>query len=135
MIDDQNAFVAVGDIQLSLLAPIAGISPDAVGEIAFSIAVDRTMLSRHGILDSIRPVMKPVPTPKLIERAVEHEPDELSPEMPDVKSFAPANGEFTITFVRFPGEAETDAYVVVADKVLHTRNAGRRAFDLFNRMN
>lgn len=134
MNDDQNAFVAVGDIQLSLLAPIVDTAPEAVGEIAFSIAVDRSKLSLSGIMDSIRPIMKPVATPEILLKAVAHEPDELSPEMPSVDSFAPASGEFTITFVRFPGESEIDAYIVVADRVLHTRNAGRRAFDVFTRL-
>lgn len=134
MNDDQNAFVAVGDIQLSLLGPIVDTAPEAVGEIAFSIAVDRSKLSRSGILDSIRPIMKPVPTPEILQKAVAHEPDELSPEMPSVDSFTPASGEFTITFVRFPGESETDAYVVVADRVLHTRNVGRRPFEVLTRL-
>lgn len=134
MKNDQDAFVAVGDIQLSLLAPIVDTAPEAVGEIAFSIAVDRSKLSRSGILDSIRPIMESVATPHILLKAVAHEPDELSPEMPSVDSFAPANGEFTITFVRLPGESETDAYVVVADRVLHTRNVGRRPFEVFTRL-
>jgi hypothetical protein len=134
MNNDQDAFVAVGDIQLSLLAPIVDTAPEAVGEIAFSIAVDRSKLSRSGILDSIRPIMKAVATPEILLKAVAHEPDELSHEMPSVDSFTPANGEFTITFVRFPGESETDAYVVVADRVLHTRNVDRRPFEVFTRL-
>jgi len=117
-----------------LLATIATQSPAELGGMILSIAVDRSMLPLLGVIESVRPDMVAIATPPILERTVAHEPDELAYEMPTVVSFASADRAFTITFVRFDGESATDAYVVVGGTVLHTRKAGSRAFDLFNRM-
>lgn len=121
-------------IPKGLLSEMVETAPDLAGRLVYLIAVDSTTVSALGVIPSLRDDMSITDEPAILEGVLKHVPDELSPDMPDVVTYRPSNGEFTITFSRFPGESEIEAYVIIAGKVLHTRDVRSRPFDRRNRM-
>lgn len=122
-------------IASTMLITAARQAPAGVGDLIHTLAFDRERIFREGFDASLRDGMIRVETPAILASLVSHEPDDLSPDMPVTRSYAPVDGGFVITLSHFPGEGETDGYVVVSDPdrndvaVLHTRSLGRRSFD------
>lgn len=115
----------------SMLAVLLAQAPAAVGEIAYTTAVDRSLVAAHGVVGSVRPEMIRVDAPQVLAVRVKHDPEDwLQSEPPVVDAFSSPSGDFVIAFCRFPGEGEVDAYVVVRDTVLHTRDVRGRPFDV-----
>lgn len=115
----------------TLIGILLDSCPAAVGEIAFTTAVDRKSRPTAGILASIRAGIHEVDTPALVAaRCGCNDADWLRDAGSSVRSFSPASGDFVITFQFLEGESEIDAYVTIGDAILHTRDVGSRPFDL-----
>jgi hypothetical protein len=121
-------------IPKGILSEMIETSPDVAGRLVYLIAVDTATVSTLGVVPSLRDDMSITDEPAILEDVLKHVPDELSPDMPDVATYRPSKGEFTITFSRFPDESEIEAYVVIGGKVLHTRDVRSRPFDRHGRM-
>lgn len=118
-------------IPTALAATLALQAPASLGDIAFSVAVDQIAMRRAGVLDSVRPEMKPVTVPAEVRTEIDRDLDPVDDPQYTVHSFEAADGTFSITFVRYAGCDMADAYVLVDEVMLKTADVRHEPFRLF----